>query len=460
MSKWYIRQDGGCFGPLATNELRERISRREILPIDFVYSETSESWRLVAECDEFRTAVNVHETAPAEWTILEMRGKKRLLRGPYARQTVLDLLASGRIQYSDYAWRTEAPEWKRIGDVDDLDRRAPHKIVFDAPLEPSEIEISIPDIPAECLVAKIYRADTLKPLPSKDERPSDAAGEDLADTTKDLRAQIVNKFKLFGVALFISAVFGVRPAKAESVDIVAIRAASSEPALLIQTDAPIGSRIEVQLDQALGDVPDLMMFSKSFTLTREAGELPTVLLEDLDLKPGTYRVTAVVNRTTAHRSFFRGVRDQAFEQALSAFQKDVSLYRQEERKALYDGAKSLQELAKQIQTNQTPGAWTQKWSESFRKIEVSLTTLGVKRSLAYPDWSEDLKSVAQVLRLEFEILTNSAGAKRGLASADDTSAPAPVDKDSVRTNQLKDLESRLLSLRQRIGKNHLSESTR
>jgi hypothetical protein len=118
----------------------------------------------------------------ADWIVLrtvEVDGRNHYEQlGPFTIDHVLQLIDKGKIKFTDFVWRTGYENWVPLGRVDE----------FENPLESSvQVDLSIYEKPlsenpvAEVKSFKNYKpAQKIKGTDKDEERPQEAAGEDLA----------------------------------------------------------------------------------------------------------------------------------------------------------------------------------------------------------------------------------------------------------------------------------------
>ena len=90
---------------------------------------------------------------------------------------------------------------------------------------------------------------------------------------------------------------------ATSLDIVGIKLTSSQPLLLLQTNAAVGEKVSVHIRARSGDVLKIPSFDRNYLLTRIAGEGPGLDLAKLNLSPGLYHIEASSGEMKNRRNF-------------------------------------------------------------------------------------------------------------------------------------------------------------
>lgn len=130
MRDWYFYQEKGkTMGPLTAEDLRARIRDGRLKLFDLIYKEGEPGWRMALEHpdlrDEFKK-MGEGNTKERPWVCLHRKSETTfdfITMGPYSDAEVKEAIQSGKISYSDYIWRDDFSEWRRIGDVPEFNRR-------------------------------------------------------------------------------------------------------------------------------------------------------------------------------------------------------------------------------------------------------------------------------------------------------------------------------------------------
>lgn len=184
-SQWYYEKHGKAEGPIGTIELIKKIQQGELTLLDLIFKEGDSQWM---PAEDFKEITNLVKTTAsqfkvdADWIVLrtvEVDGRHHYEQlGPFTIDHVLQLIDKGKIKFTDFVWRTGYENWVPLGRVDE----------FENPLESSvQVDLSIYEKPlsenpvAEVKSFKNYKpAQKIKGADKEEERPEEAAGEDLA----------------------------------------------------------------------------------------------------------------------------------------------------------------------------------------------------------------------------------------------------------------------------------------
>lgn len=167
-------------GPIEIDEMKKRIREGRIRLFDLIYREGESGWRMAMEHPELRPEFKIasRETLKIRpWVILQKKSDSNFefgTSGPFTAEEVREALQTGRTSYSDYAWRDGFSEWKRIGTLEDFNRRL-QKRADDGSVTPPPPLPEIPGSEALRNVVELKRPAAIQPVP----KPPEARGEDL-----------------------------------------------------------------------------------------------------------------------------------------------------------------------------------------------------------------------------------------------------------------------------------------
>jgi hypothetical protein len=136
----------------------------------------------------------------------------------------------------------------------------------------------------------------------------------------------------------------------------------SQPQIVFQTNAPVGEAIKLTIKSAEGEGAS---YSRTVTLARKPGEIPTVDLAAWGLKPGAYEVEARVGETQAEQKFVIGRREPVAE----AKPKD-------ERESLAVASRRLTDLTTSLRSSglklvRDPKKWTDFYAAWEKQVNES-----------------------------------------------------------------------------------------
>lgn len=130
MKDWYFYQEKGkTVGPLNVDDIKGRIKEGRIRVFDLIYKDGEPTWKMALEHDSLRlefksTALSDLKERP--WVCLRRKEPESLefiTVGPFTTDEIRSNLKSGELSYSDYAWKDDLSEWKRIGALEEFNRR-------------------------------------------------------------------------------------------------------------------------------------------------------------------------------------------------------------------------------------------------------------------------------------------------------------------------------------------------
>lgn len=179
--RFFHQERGKTLGPVTIEEIKSRIRSGRIRMFDLVFKDGEDSWKMALEFSELRAdfkASAVKTLAEKPWVCLQRKNQKSLefiTQGPYTTEEIRAALASGRISYSDYVWREGYEEWKRIGTIEDFNRRLRERP------EPPQAP-PLPEIPAADLLKNVVEMKRAR-VPQPEPEPPEAKTNDL--TKKD-----------------------------------------------------------------------------------------------------------------------------------------------------------------------------------------------------------------------------------------------------------------------------------
>jgi hypothetical protein len=130
MKDWYFYQEKGkTVGPLNVDDIKGRIKDGRIRIFDLIYRDGEETWKMALEHSSLRTEFKSTALANLKdrpWVCLQRKTPDSLefiTTGPYTTDEIRQHLQTGLVSYSDYAWKDDLSEWKRIGALEEFNRR-------------------------------------------------------------------------------------------------------------------------------------------------------------------------------------------------------------------------------------------------------------------------------------------------------------------------------------------------
>lgn len=226
MPQWYYSVGGRAEGPVTEEFLIDGLKAGRLTLVDLVFCEGEAAWCTLGEIPKFREAfqampaqketneafaegeegdedetVDFEPLASAQtarttknkdleaylaWIILRKKEKGGFEQiGPFSAERIMEGLASGEFQYSQYAWKPGYKRWMRIGNLPEFDRRKrdrdndPVNQIIPLPKIEGGGERGFPTLTRKDLLESIVRLERPDPIAIAIERPP--AGTDGVD---------------------------------------------------------------------------------------------------------------------------------------------------------------------------------------------------------------------------------------------------------------------------------------
>jgi hypothetical protein len=188
MKDWFFYQEKGkTMGPLAAEDMRQRIRDGRLRLFDLVFREGESIWKMAMEFHEFRDEFKKNTAAKDRpWIVLQKKpdgdGSEFVTTGPFTRAEVKEAILTGKISYSDYVWRTGFKEWRRISKLEEFNDKIKKRADPPLPPIPSEspeemlknvVEMKRPDlrqgvrepVPEEAITPDLVQHPDLERMP-------------------------------------------------------------------------------------------------------------------------------------------------------------------------------------------------------------------------------------------------------------------------------------------------------
>jgi hypothetical protein len=159
VTAWYVSHGSGApaTGPFATDLVRAMLRDGQLNPMDLVFREGESEWLPASTYSELKalpsssswsseksgllkTDSSDSDFAPktdaqgnsssaindsdVSWIVLRLHASTYLQEGPFKTEFIREGLIKGSFQFSQYAWHIGMPQWMRIGDLSEFDRRS------------------------------------------------------------------------------------------------------------------------------------------------------------------------------------------------------------------------------------------------------------------------------------------------------------------------------------------------
>jgi hypothetical protein len=162
MKNWFFHQENGStLGPITLDQIKSRVREGRIRLFDLVYREGEPGWRMALEHpdlrNEFKTST-VKTLVDRPWVCLQRKSEAGFefgTSGPFSTDDIRLMIQEGLISYSDYVWRDGFSEWRRIGSLEDFNRRLSEARERKDRRGTSGSQSPLPDVPAQELIKNV-----------------------------------------------------------------------------------------------------------------------------------------------------------------------------------------------------------------------------------------------------------------------------------------------------------------
>jgi hypothetical protein len=181
-NRFFHQEKGTTLGPITSYEIKSRVRQGRIRLFDLVYRDGDPTWCMALEHPdlkgEFKTST-VKTLVDRPWVCLQRKSETGFefgTSGPFSTQDVNLMIQEGLISYSDYVWRDGFGEWRRIGSLEDFNRRlseARERKDRRGATGPDAMP-PLPEIPAQELIKNVVemkRGETPPPVPPEATTP-------------------------------------------------------------------------------------------------------------------------------------------------------------------------------------------------------------------------------------------------------------------------------------------------
>lgn len=441
-------------GPYSTAEVKAKIQLGEVSYRDYVWTEGMKKWEAIASLEAFNTgtaAVGFDPVDPTEefdssdvseeWLQgIEVQKRPQVLKEEVVPEEAegLDLLSAQMRGREKVRQAKESSSGQPKGEVevedifDDDEVEAPSSLIWSRLLIRAGLLSVIVFASALYLLRSVEpdkeelqspEAKVLAQKPSQEQRPRSAeppsparagATQEAAPKVKRVEPQKPPEAVKVKQAKVVAPKPPPVPKKEASyLRIAPSKLSGADPRLIFKTDASYHYPVRVFLAAEAGDIIQWNGYFREVTVKTSAGELPSLELSSLNLKPGLYTVWAHLGKVKAERQrIFVGARNKEFIKELKDHKKRLSVWQQKEKRRLFRAAKGVEDLSKElrqllVKSTGSHSAWTKaynKWNRSWRKNRSRLASVGSRATAArvlYPlvwmelrDRLDDLQDMA------------------------------------------------------------------
>jgi hypothetical protein len=150
MSEMFFYQERGkTVGPFSAEDMKTRIRDGRVRVFDLLYKDGEPTWKMALEHASLRAEFKTSTLATLKdrpWVCLQKKAKNSTeftTTGPFTQEEISEALQTGKISYSDYAWKDSLAEWKRIGSLEEFNPRARSVVLPPVPAVPQESSVDL-----------------------------------------------------------------------------------------------------------------------------------------------------------------------------------------------------------------------------------------------------------------------------------------------------------------------------
>jgi hypothetical protein len=439
----------------------------------------------------------VTESPDDHWIILakqtDEKGKVHYVQsGPHAGDVVKKKLKNDELKYTDHIWKKGQKTWEVIGSLEIFERRtesesAPAAVPAKTnPFDDAATVVMASNALQEALKPKKDKATATEALKEEllTEDPDDgeslmrksripklsrkqmliAGGVTLGVAITYAALNVVNESPIRQVPRKVASVRaavvapepsalppgpqaqnpGTRavnpelenrlPKKPSVLKIVALKMTTDHPQMVLETDLPGGTQIEVDVTARAGSILKYPSYEITKKLTVSEGQLPTVDFTQDKLPSGDYHVEVKGGGLETSSPFSVGEHNEDFQKRLAVFKAKVLVQRKKEKAGLEDGLKFVSRSYSSLsveyrKAKTTPGTaakkhWTimvRSWRKDFERQSGMLKNVEDKNKnyFVFPEALLKLKAVEEQLGDVMQLYDKSVKTGRSIASETD-----------------------------------------
>jgi hypothetical protein len=164
---FFYQERGKTAGPVTIEEMKTRVREGRVQLFDMVHLEGEPGWKMAMEFHELRgefKSGKLQTLGDRPWVVLQRRAGQQLdfaTSGPFTTEEVRKSIQSGAISYGDYVWKEGFREWKRIGTVEEFNRRLQARA---EEIKKTEALPPLPEIPAQKILQNVTEMKRAKPV--------------------------------------------------------------------------------------------------------------------------------------------------------------------------------------------------------------------------------------------------------------------------------------------------------
>lgn len=173
--------------------------------------------------------------------------------------------------------------------------------------------------------------------------------------------------------------------------------------IVFETDGSHHYPVDLLLTGEAGKILVRRSYWRKWSVRTGPEKVRNVVIANLQLGEGTYRLEAKIGEKSARSEFFVGRRGADFNNDLGRHRKGIALFHQRERRRLFQTASRLRDIAKEFETQaqklgRNRSGWNRfygDWSSRFRKAYADEMKIGPASvgGYVYPQAWMDLKDL-------------------------------------------------------------------
>jgi len=443
-------------------------------------------------------------------------GKQHYVQsGPHTADVVKKKLAQGELKYTDHIWKKGQKSWEVISQLDFFERRSESAIVSPpATREGSKIAEAFNE-GATVVMASTVEKEALKPKavepPTVEQELQSEEGGDFEEKKKIPKFSRKQMLIAGGITLGVAITYAglnvltetqnnpaprkvasvhtppippvvvnppsapAVPVAAQSKDvskavnpelenrlpkkpgvlkIVSLKTNTDHPQVVLETDLPGGTPIDVQVLARAGSILKYPSYELNKKVVVTEGQLPTVDFSQDKLPPGDYHISIKGGALETSSPFSVGDHNDDFQKRLALFRSKVMVQRKKEKAGLEGGLKFVSRsfsslTAEYRKAKTTPGNvakkhWTimvRSWRKDFERESGMLKNVDEKNRnyFVFPEALLKLKAVEDQLSDVTQLYDKSVKTGRSIASE--------TDMNDVFLDHVKDLRETIKKLK-------------
>lgn len=205
---------------------------------------------------------------------------------------------------------------------------------------------------------------------------------------------------------------------------------SNRPQVAFETNIEPGQSIEVDIKSINGQILEVVRLSRSSSVSRNAGEVPTFDLSKWKLPKGSYIIEAKIDGSSTSTQIFIGQKNRQFQTALDKHNRKIAAQKLAEKKELQLSIKKLDRLGTLFVKNfagakknkREWGGYYKDWLRDAQKATQGLVANyrpNHSERYVYPVAIEEVREASQGLIKSAKALNESLTSKRSPASTND-----------------------------------------